>query len=144
MVEAFSGKYKPDEGDDFLLIMKKTVKKMESILKDQNSCQFIAVTIPEEMSIFETTRLLNDLNKYGIKVQQLIVNNVVHVRDCEFCRERSNAQQVYIKQIQKMFSDFKITTVALQPHEVKGLVALNNFQESLFQWVKKEPIPTQL
>jgi len=147
MVETFSGKYNPDEGDDFLVEMKKTVKKIEGLLKDQNKCEFIAVTIPEDMAILETERLINNLNKYGIKVRQLAVNNVLdlslkdgkvypaglELRDCEFCRERSKAQEEYIKQIRRKFSNLKTTIIPLQPREVKGIEALDNFKGLLFQ-----------
>src|SRR3990167_531182 len=126
IVETFSGKYNPDEGDDFLVEMKKTVKKIEGLLKDQNKCEFIAVTIPEDMAILETERLINNLNKYGIKVRQLVVNNVLELRDCEFCRERSNAQEEYIRQIRGKFSNLKTTIIPLQPREVKGIESLNN------------------
>ena len=113
IVETFSGKYNPDEGDDFLVEMKKTVKRIESLLKDQSKCEFIAVTIPEDMAILETERLINNLNKYGIKVKQLIVNNVLELRDCEFCRERSNAQEEYVKQIRRKFSNLKTTIIPI-------------------------------
>jgi len=127
MVETFSGKYHPDEGDDFLVEMKKTVKKIEGLLKDQNKCEFIAVTIPEDMAILETERLVNDLNRYGIKVKQLLLNNVLEWRDCQFCRERSKAQEKYIKQIREKFSNLKTTIIPLQPREVKGIDSLNSF-----------------
>ena len=133
MVESFSGKYNPDEGDDFLVEMKKTVKKIEGLLKDQNKCEFIAVTIPEDMAILETERLINNLNKYGIKVRQLAVNNVLELRDCEFCRERSKAQEEYVKQIRRKFSNLKTTIIPLQPCEVKGIEALDKFTKRLFQ-----------
>jgi len=142
MVETFSGKYNPDEGDDFLVEMKKTVRRIEGLLKDQNKCEFIAVTIPEDMAILETERLINNLNKYGIKVRQLAVNSVLslkgrpfglELRDCEFCRERSKAQEEYVKQIRRKFSNLKTTIIPLQPREVKGIEALDKFTQLLFQ-----------
>ena len=133
MVETFAGKYKPDEGDDFLLSMKKTVKRIENLLKDQNRCEFIAVTIPEEMAILETERLINNLNTYGIKVKQLVINNVIESQDCGFCRERRKAQEKYINQIRKRFSNLKTTIVPLQAREVKDIDTLNNFGKLLFQ-----------
>mgnify|MGYP001559297389 CR=1 FL=1 len=133
MVETFSGKYNPDEGDDFLVEMKKTVKRIEGLLKDRERCEFIAVTIPEDMAILETERLLNDLNRYGIKVKQLIVNNVLELRDCEFCRERSNAQEEYVKQIKRKFSNLRTTIIPLQPREVKGVEVLVEFEDLLFK-----------
>jgi arsenite-transporting ATPase len=133
MVETFSGKYNPDEGDDFLVEMKKTVNRIEGLLRDSKACEFIAVTIPEDMAIQETERLVNNLNKFGLKVKQLVVNNVLELRHCEFCRERSKAQEEYIKQIRRKFSHLRTTIIPLQPREVKGVDALNNFKEFLFQ-----------
>jgi len=147
MVETFSGKYNPDEGDDFLVEMKKTVNRIEGLLRDGKASEFIGVTIPEDMAIQETERLVNNLNKFGLKVKQLVVNNVLHpslmdgkvyppgleLKDCEFCRERSNAQEEYIKQIRRKFSNLKTTIIPLQPREVKGIEALDKFTGSLFQ-----------
>ena len=132
MVETFAGKYKPDKGDDFLVEMKRTVKRIEGLLKDQKRCEFIAVTIPEDMAISETERLINNLNKYGIKVRQLAVNNVLESKDCQFCREKSKAQEEYIKQIRRKFSNLKATIISLQPCEVKGIEALDKFTKRLF------------
>lgn len=133
MVETFAGKYKADDGDDLLLSMKKTVKRIENLLKDKNRCEFIVVTIPEDMAILETERLLNNLNNYGMKVKQLVVNNVLESSECQFCRERKKGQEKYMNQIRKKFSNLKITITPLQPREIKGMDALENFKELLFQ-----------
>jgi arsenite-transporting ATPase len=113
--------------------MKKTVKKIEGLLKDRKRCEFVAVTIPEDMAILETERLVNDLNKYGIKVRQLLVNNVLESGECNFCRERKKEQEKYINQIRKKFSALLTTIVPLQAREVKGIESLGNFNELLFQ-----------
>lgn len=131
MVKAFSGKYSPDEGDDFLMEMKKTVTKIESLLKDRNKCEFIVITIPENMAVLESERLVNNLNHYGIKVRQAVINNVLESKDCQFCRARQKEQQSYINQIRKKFSELKITVMPLQPREVKGIEALGDFAQRL-------------
>ena len=133
MVERFAGRYKPDSADDFLMSMKKTVKRIENLLKDQQRCEFIVITIPESMAILETERLINNLSKYGINVRQLVINNVLESTDCGFCRERKKEQEKYINQIGGNFSNLKITITPLQSKEVKGIDALNNFKELLFQ-----------
>ena len=132
VVKTFAGEYRPDEGDDFLLTMKKVVKRMEDLLRDQNRSEFIAVTIPEEMAVSETERLIDSLSKYGIKVRQLVINNVLESNDCRFCTEKRKQQEKYIDQIKKKFSRLEMTVVSLQPREVKGLKALANFKEQLF------------
>ena len=93
MVERFAGRYSPDEADDFLLSMKKTVKRIENLLKDQQRCEFIVITIPESMAILETERLINNLSKYGINVRQLVINNVLESTGCGFCRERKRSRK---------------------------------------------------
>ncbi|MBI5188254.1 MAG: ArsA family ATPase [Nitrospirae bacterium] len=132
MVTSFAGKYKPDSADDFLMSMKRTVKKIEGLLKDQNRCEFIVVTIPEDMAVLETKRLIDSLSKYGIKVRQLIINNVIESRDCEFCRERRNVQERYIGQMKDKYTDLNTVIVPLQAGEVKGIEGLERFKEILF------------
>ncbi|MFH2032139.1 MAG: ArsA family ATPase [Bacteroidota bacterium] len=133
MVESFSGKYNPDEGDDFLLSMKKTVKKINALLQDSHRCEFIPVTIPEDMAILETERLVNKLKNYGIKVRQLVINNVLESQECEFCRARSIEQEKYVKRIKEKFNDLIITITPLESKEVKGIESLENFKKRLFQ-----------
>ena len=133
VVTSFAGKYNPDEGDDFLIEMKKAVKRIEGLLRDNRRCEFIAVTIPEDMAILETERLVETLSKYGIKVKQLVINNALESNNCQFCRERREEQGRYIKQIMKKFGDLRVTIIPLQPREVKGTDALENFEKLLFK-----------
>jgi len=132
MIETFAGGYSPDQGDDFLLTMKKTVKKIEDLLRDPDRCEFIAVTIPEDMAVLETTRLVSSLGRYGIKVGQLVINHVLESEGCEFCREKRREQARYIHLIKGKFGGLKTTFVPSCPHEVKGLKALTELKKQLF------------
>jgi len=132
VVETFAGKYSPDEGDDFLLTMKKTVKRIESLLRDPIRSEFVAVTIPEDMAILETQRLINSLGEYRIKVRQLVINSVLESDGCKFCKEKRKEQDKYINQIRMKFSSLKTTVILSQPREIKGIKALANFKELLF------------
>jgi arsenite-transporting ATPase len=132
MIERFAGKYEPDKGDDFLLSMKKTVKKIEDLLRDQNRCEFIAVAIPEDMAVLETARLISNLSKFGIKVRQMVINNVVGSDGCKFCREKRKEQDRYINLIKGKFNGLKTTIIPSSPHEIKGLKTLADFKIHLF------------
>jgi len=132
MIERFAGKYSPDKSDDFLLTMKKTVKRIESLLHDPSRSEFIAVTIPEDMAVLETERLIKSLGKSGVRVRQLVINNVLESNDCEFCREKRKAQDKYINYIKEKFNDLKLTIVSSCPHEIKGQKALAYFKNQLF------------
>ncbi len=133
MIERFAGKYEPDKGDDFLLSMKKTVKKIEDLLRDQNRCEFIAVTIPEDMAVLETVRLISNLSKFGIKVRQMVINNVVESDGCEFCREKRKEQDKYINLIKEKFTELKTTIISACSHEIKGLTKFAEFKTYLFK-----------
>lgn len=123
--KTFAGEYTPDKVDDFLLNLKKTVKKIEGLLRDEKRCEFIVVVIPEDMAIKETERLVKSLTQYRIKVRHLIINNIIPERiNCPFCQERRKGQDKYIGHIRDRFSNLQITAIPLQPHEVKGIDAL--------------------
>jgi arsenite-transporting ATPase len=132
MIERFAGEYTGDEGDGFLLSMKKTVKRIEDLLRDQNRCEFIAVTIPEDMAVLETARLISNLGKFGIKVRQMVINNVVESDGCKFCRGKKEEQDRYINLIKGKFNGLKAIIVPACPHEIKGLTTLANFKNQLF------------
>ena len=132
MVASFAGKYRTDSADDFLISMKKVVKNIEGLLKDQSRCEFIVVAIPEDMAIKETERLIKSLNQYRMKVKQLIINNVVESSDCNFCKERRKMQEKHIKEIRSKFSYLKTTIMPLQSSEIDGIKGLEKFKEVLF------------
>jgi len=133
VAKTFGGEYRPDEGDDFLVEMKKTVTRIHSLFKDGKRCEFIVVTIPEDMAVQETERMIDDLNAYGIKVRQLVINNVVPLNDhCEFCREKRSGQEAYITYLRKQMGNVRITVTPMSPREVRGIDELGNFRELLF------------
>jgi len=138
MLETFAGRYNGDEGDDFLLSMKKTIGRMENLLQDANRCTFVAVTIPEDMAIVETQRLINDLGGHGIRVRHLVINHVLESNGCRFCRERRKEQDKYIDCIRKTFNGLETTIVFSRPHEIKGLGTLTDLRKSLFNEKQKK------
>ena len=134
VLTTLGGAYKPDEGDDFLVEMKRTVARIRSLFKDLKRCEFIVVTIPEYMAVREAEKMIAELNKYGITIKQLVVNNVVPLNDhCEFCKEKREGEEEYINYLRKQMGTARVTLVPLRPREVKGVDALNDFKELLFQ-----------
>jgi len=132
MITSFSGSYKQDEVDTFLLSLKKTVKRIEKLLRDKTKCEFIPVCIPEAMAIMETKRLLVDLSKSGIISRQIIVNNVMTSDGCDFCKRRKAGQLPYIQKISEIFSNLIKIEVPVFPEEIKGIEALNQLRMCLF------------
>ncbi len=140
MVTSFSGAYQPDEVDALLVSLKKTVKRIENILRDNSRCEFIPVCIPESMAIMETGRLLSDLDKSGITAKQIIVNNVMMADECDFCKRRKAGQLPYLKEISETFSNLNMVELPMFSEEIKGLEALDKLKSFLFSGSTHQPI----
>lgn len=132
MVERFSGKEKIEKADEFLLTMKKTVKKVRGLLQDPEKTEFIVVTIPEAMGVLETEDLIKDLKKTHIPTSHIIINNIFPESKCDFCKSRRKNQEQYINEIKKKFSNFDISEIILKPEEIKGIKNLKSLAGELF------------
>ena len=138
MITSFSGSYQQDEVDAFLLGLKKTVKRIENILRDQTRCEFIPVCIPEAMAIMETGRLLSVLGNSEIIARQIIVNNVMVSDEGDFCKRKKAGQLPYLQEIGKKFNNLNKVEVPLFAEEIKGLEALNQLKMVLFEKAERE------
>ncbi|MCF8308422.1 MAG: ArsA family ATPase [Bacteroidales bacterium] len=124
MIKSFSGSYEQDDADELLVNLKKTVKRIEKLLRNREKCEFIPVCVPEWMVIKETDKLLKRLNNINIHPRQLVVNNVMEAEDGEFCRRKKNNQSIYLDEINQKFKNFNIVKIPLFPEEVKGIDTL--------------------
>lgn len=129
MITSFSGSYQMDEVDNLLVSLKKTVKRIENILKDRTKCEFIPVCVPETMVISETVRLLSDLIKYEIVPCQIVLNFVMVSEDCSFCRRRKAGQAKF----SEVFPEYNKVEVPMFAEEIKGLQSLNQLKTYLFE-----------
>ena len=99
----------------------------------RNEVHFTMVTIPEALAVEQLEGIFREMNKYGLKVKQLIINNVVRAPDSEFLLTRARQQQGYLEHIHEIYSDLKIVELPMFPQEVKGLERLGEVQKILFQ-----------
>ena len=132
MITSFSGSYQQDEVDALLLSLKRTVKRIETILQDSTRCEFIPVCIPESMAIQETGRLLAELGTSGIFSKQIIVNNVMASDGCDFCKSRKAGQLPYLQELNETYRKFNPVEVPMFAEEIKGLKALHKLKMVLF------------
>lgn len=77
-----------DDVDMFLDTMTESVLKIHNLIMDNRKTEFIMVTIPDLMTIEETKRLYISLYSVGIRVNNIVVNNIQSNLDCKFCRAR--------------------------------------------------------
>ena len=94
--------------------------------------------IPEEMAIFETGRLLNELIKYEIPVSNIVVNQLYQdtTELCEFCIGRREMQQKNLKKITEIFEKKlhkNLIEVPLFKEEVREYEKLKEMGEYLIK-----------
>ncbi|MCS6989550.1 MAG: ArsA family ATPase [Chloroherpetonaceae bacterium] len=129
---AFKGAYEPDSADDLLVEMKKTVKRIETLLRDSSRCEFLPVTILAEMAIAETERLAKTLSDYGVAARFLVLNQVLNeTHDGAFFQKRKAEQERFKARIRASFPTLRLIEIPLYAEEVKGLDALRSVAEIL-------------
>jgi len=82
---------------------------------------FSLVTIPEALAVEQLESIFDELNDYGLRIQRLIINNVVKDDSSEFLRTKARQQQNYLELIYKRYANLKIVELPLFSQEVKGL-----------------------
>jgi len=132
MVRHFAREERIEKADQFLLEMKKTVKRVRNLLQDFQRTEFIVVTIPEAMAVRETEDLIRDLQKFKIPSSHIIINNIFPKNDCQFCKAKRREQERYIKEIKGLFPGREISEVPLQEEEIKGIKKLHQLTAILF------------
>jgi arsenite-transporting ATPase len=120
------------KADEFLVEMKKTVKRVKALLQNVEATEFVVVTIAEKMAVSETEDLISRLEQMRIPSHHVIVNNVFPPEASDFVRQRRAFQAQYIQAMREKFRTHSITEVLLQPAEVQGVARLQTLGAQLF------------
>jgi arsenite-transporting ATPase len=120
------------KADEFLVEMKKTVKRVKALLQNVEATEFVVVTIAERMAVSETEDLISRLEQMHIPSHHIIVNNVFPREESNFVRQRRAFQAQYIQAMREKFRTHTITEVILQPTEVQGIARLQTLGAQLF------------
>ena len=80
--------------------MKETSMKVNAQMKDHTKTTFVAVCIPEFLSMYETERLIQELANFNIDIRNIVINQILYPDDeCKMCKSRSKMQKKYLDQI---------------------------------------------
>ena len=97
-----------------------------------NEVKFRAVTIAEALAVNQIKGVFAELGRYGLKVEQIIVNNLVQEDKSTFLTQRAEQQKRYLTQIREIASGLPVIEVPLFSGEIKGLPMLTKFEGHLF------------
>ncbi len=126
------GRPRRDETDDFLERMTSDTKRLRALLQDAQTTEFVPVTIPEAMSIEETSRLVKALEGMRVAMRTVVVNRVAAASACPFCARRYREQQPSLQEVAVRFGQHAVC-VPLLPQQVHGQTSLRRYADLLVQ-----------
>ncbi len=123
-----------DNSLEVMETLKKTITKARIQLADETKTEFIPVTIPTMMALYETERLITSLKEYGIPVEHIIVNQLIPPsKDCQFCAKRFEIQEKTMLTMKQYFGEFIQTEIPMVPQEIRGIEQLKLLSKVLFK-----------
>ena len=114
---------------NMLLTLRKRIESARKQLQNNEITEFIPITIPTLMSIWETERLLQALKQYGIKAHSIIVNQVNPENSvCDYCKLKHKQHIEIIEQLKELYSDeYFVHSIEMSKEEIRGLQKLIEF-----------------
>jgi arsenite-transporting ATPase len=149
--------------NEMISVFKVQIEKIRADFTNTSHTTFIAVCIPEFLSMYETERLIQELNKGKIDCHNIVINQVLFVNkendncECDMCKARFKMQSKYIRQIQELYgeeekdndeedinmnvineenknnSKYYISILPLQEEEIRGIDLLKKFGQFLIK-----------
>jgi arsenite-transporting ATPase len=90
----------------------------------RQNVRFVMVTIAEALALRQLDDVFRELAHYGLKVEHLIVNNVIQAADSPFLAQKAAQQQGHLRQLRQQYNQLPITEIPLFPQEIQGLERL--------------------
>lgn len=105
-------------------------------LSEERLSAFNLVLLPEKLPIEETARAIDDLSRFGIRVQALIVNEVIPTEVLKgnwFLERRRETQEKYFQEIGTRFNGMLRKDVPLFETDVYGIKNLRKVANFLYE-----------
>ena len=92
---------------------------------------FVLVTIAESLAVRQLDDIAGEFEAYGLRVNDVIINQVVERADSPFLSQKATMQEGYVSQVESRFNHCS-RLLPLFPYEIKGLAPLEEIQKRLF------------
>ncbi|MFX0209226.1 MAG: ArsA family ATPase [Candidatus Hodarchaeota archaeon] len=103
-------------------------------LTNAKETEFVAVTIPTIMAIWETERLIRALFEVAFPISQIYINQIQPKNpECAYCRARYGSQQENLQKIQELYSEFDLIRIPMFEYEIRGIERLRELSLLLYQ-----------
>ncbi|QFU82067.1 ArsA family ATPase [Natronorubrum aibiense] len=115
-----------DDEDESLEAFQARLERARELLVDPERTEFRVVLIPEGMAIAESERLVETLREAGVRVDRLVVNQVLEDpdEDCSRCQSRHERHEKRLAEIRETFPGLEVVTLPEREGEVQGLEAV--------------------
>jgi arsenite/tail-anchored protein-transporting ATPase len=132
MIQLYKKSYQADTIDKFLLGLNDEIKRMQTLLQDENRSRFIPVMLAEKIVVSETEDLLFELKKQGISVKEILVNRLITETNCPNCLNKHNRQVQQLQNLPEIFGNHQLIKIPLNQKEIRGNETLLAFFNSAF------------
>jgi len=107
-------------------------ERARRLVTDEKRAGFVFVVTPEHLPVAETERSVVTLEKYGIPVAGILVNQVVpDDADGALFASRRERQATYVERIHRSFSAYPVHSIPLLDGRLHGLDALDRMIQTL-------------
>jgi len=116
--------------------MRTTIQEVNSQFQNPDLTTFVCVCIPEFLSLYETERMIQDLNGFNIDTHNIVVNQLLYPKEdstCEQCLVRAKMQAKYLDQIDELYEDFHVIKMPLLTVEIRGPDTIKRFSKMLIE-----------
>lgn len=115
--------------------IKAEVAEVNKQFQDPDLTTFVCVCISEFLSLYETERLIQDLMKYHMDVNTIVVNQLLFADNsqCKRCQSRWKMQKKYLDQMDELYEDYHLVKMPLCGNEIRGLDNLKKFSKFLLK-----------
>jgi len=118
---------------DIIESWKALAEEVTSFMRDPQNTEFILVTIPEGLGVYQARRLVKEFHRFGLEIRYIVVNNVLTHAGTDFNRRRMEMQRGYIQILEEEYGDGrKILELPLFAREMKGVERLRKVERVLF------------
>ncbi len=117
---------------DYLVGLSKQLKQLRGLLCDPARAQLVAVSIPTEMALAETTDLLAACRAAQVRVSAVFVNQATPAAPCPVCRAVAAAEAVVCRHFEQAL-DGMPRGLVYRSGEPRGLARLAELGRALYE-----------